>query len=97
MKRVAVVALGAMIVFGAAVAAAQSSDDLAVLRKEIEALKAGQANLLKELQEIRTLLRARPAAQAAPEPRDIALALDGGPVKGDSRASLVLVDFTDYQ
>jgi hypothetical protein len=75
---------------------AQSGDDLGALRREVEALKIGQEALRKELQEIRAQLRQRPAAQA-PEPRDIALTIDGAPVKGTRQAKLVLIDFSDYQ
>jgi protein-disulfide isomerase len=91
-------ALAALVLVAApAVVVAQSSDELAALRRQLEALKAGQDAVLKELQEIRTLLRPRQAAPPAPEPRDIVLALDGAPAKGDPRAKLVLVDFSDYQ
>jgi hypothetical protein len=75
---------------------AQSSDDLGALRRDVEALKAGQEAVLKELQELRSQLRQRPAAQGA-EPRDIVLGIAGAPIKGDSRAKLVLIDFSDYQ
>ena len=97
MKRVAGAALAAMMFFNAPPGFAQSGDEFAALRKEIEALKAGQDAVLKELQEIRSLLRARPGSQAAAEPRDIVLGIDGVPVKGNSRAKLILIDFSDYQ
>jgi C-terminal processing protease CtpA/Prc len=97
MRRVAVAVLAAMMFVNAPPGFAQSSDEFAALRKEIEALKAGQDAVLKELQEIRSLLRARPGPQAAAEPRDIVLSIDGVPVKGNSRAKLVLIDFSDYQ
>ena len=88
--------LAALILLDVSAGMAQSSDELGVLRREVEALKAGQDAVRKELQEIRALLRQRPAGQAA-EPRDIVLGIDGAPVKGDSRAKLVLIDFSDYQ
>ena len=90
-------ALAALVLLDAPAVVAQSSDELAALRRQLEALKAGQDAVLKELQEIRTLLRPRQAAPPAPEPRDIVLALDGAPAKGDPRAKLVLIDFSDYQ
>jgi protein-disulfide isomerase len=90
-------ALAALVLLEASAVGAQSSDELAALRRQLDALKAGQEAVLKELQEIRTLLRPRQAAAPAPEPRDIVLALDGAPAKGDPRAKLILVDFTDYQ
>jgi hypothetical protein len=89
-------ALVALLLFESSPGIAQSADEIGALRREVEALKAGQDALRKELQEIRTLLRQRPAAQV-PEPRDIALSIDGAPVKGDRQAKLVLIDFSDYQ
>jgi hypothetical protein len=70
------------------------------MQKEMEALKEGQKGIQKELQEIKTLLlRARPSADAPRDdtPPNLALSLDGVPVKGEKGAKLVLVDFTDYQ
>jgi len=98
MTRSAVVAaLAALVLLDSPAVVAQSSDELATLQRQLEALKAGQDAVLKELQEIRALLRPRQAGAPAPEPRDIVLSLDGAPVKGDPRARLVLVDFSDYQ
>ncbi len=69
------------------------------LKEEIEALKEGQKAIQKELQEIKSLLRARqaPAPAPAPPPREIVLDLAGSPFKGDENAKLTLVEFTDYQ
>ena len=84
-------------------AAAQPGDDLKALRQDVETLKRGQSAIQKELQEIKELLRARPAPQmvrppAAPAPpQDIALDLAGAPVKGASTAKLTMVEYTDYQ
>jgi hypothetical protein len=80
-------------------ALAQSTEELLrSLRKEIEALKEGQASMRREIQEIKDALRAREAREAPPPaPQHISLTLDGAPVKGDGKARLVLVDFTDYQ
>ncbi len=94
-------------------AAAQSADELRTLNKDVEALKAGQAALQKDLQEIKNLLQqqaAQPQAQApapaaaptaarAPgaETIDFALNIAGAPVKGESNAKVTMVEFTDYQ
>jgi hypothetical protein len=72
-------------------------DDLRAVRKEIEGLKEGQAAIQKELQEIKTLLRARPAAAAPADPQNVVLSVEGAPFKGDKRAKVTLVDFSDYQ
>ena len=76
----------------------QTSAELKALKNEIKALKEGQAAMQKDLQEIKNLLRSRPAQPAQPlAPRDIVLNIDGDPFKGDRNAKLVLVDFSEYQ
>lgn len=72
-----------------------SAEELKGLREEIKALKEGQTAIQKDLQEIKNLLRSRPAQPAAP--RDIVLNIDGDPFKGDKNTKLVLVDFSEYQ
>jgi len=76
-----------------------SSEGVNDLKEEIEALKEGQKAIQKELQEIKSLLRARqaPAPAPAPPPREFVLDLGGSPFKGDESAKLTLVEFTDYQ
>jgi hypothetical protein len=94
------IAIAALTVYlgGTAPAVAQPADELRALRKEIETLKEGQAAIRREIQEIKDALRARDARDAPPPaPQNIALSLDGAPLRGDSKARLVLVDFTDYQ
>jgi predicted Rossmann fold nucleotide-binding protein DprA/Smf involved in DNA uptake len=76
-----------------------SSEGVNDLKEEIEALKEGQKAIQKELQEIKSLLRARqaPDPAPAPPPREFVLDLAGNPSKGDENAKLPLVEFTDYQ
>ncbi len=76
-----------------------SSEGVNDLKEEIEALKEGQKAIQKELQEIKSLLRARqaPAPDPAAPPREIVLDLGGSPFKRDETAKLTLVEFTDYQ
>ncbi len=74
-----------------------SSEGVNDLKEEIEALKEGQKAIQKELQEIKSLLRARQAPAPTPPPREFVLDLGGSPFKGDENAKLTLVEFTDYQ
>ncbi len=74
-----------------------SSEGVNDLKEEIEALKEGQKAIQKELQEIKSLLRARQAPAPVPPPREFVLDLAGSPFKGDENAKLTLVEFTDYQ
>ncbi|MBI1736328.1 MAG: hypothetical protein HYR51_14240 [Candidatus Rokubacteria bacterium] len=95
---VTVFALALALLAPAAPALAQSSAEIQELRRSIDALRESQQRIERELGEIKTLLRSRPAAQAPPddEPKNLVLTLDG-PVKGDRTAKLALLDFTDYQ
>ena len=80
-----------------ALALAQAADDLSGLRKDIDALKEGQAALLRELQQIKSLLSASPPGpRAGPAPETV-LTVRGGTSKGSKDAKVTLVEFTDYQ
>jgi len=94
---VALVAL-AILVLGdpQATLAQPPGDELRAVRQELEALKTGQAAMQKDLQEIKTLLRARPAPAPA-EPRDVVLSVEDAPFKGERHAKVTLIDFSDYQ
>jgi len=82
-----------------ACARAQSADDTATIKKDIQALKDGQQAIQKDLQDIKKLLAARPAAGApAPEQALNALiSVEGEPTKGDKNAKLTLVEFSEFQ
>jgi protein-disulfide isomerase len=74
---------------------AQTMDDQ--VKKDIEALKAGQEAIQKDLAEIKRLLQTRPVA-AAPDalPRDPVL-IANEPFKGDGKAKVAVIEFSDYQ
>lgn len=70
------------------------------VQKEIELLKEGQKTIMKQLQEIKTLLQQRPSNPATPPEvnvRGMEFELGANPVKGSSSSKLILVDFTEYQ
>ena len=98
MQRRTLVALMMMsLALGSGPAAAQTTDELLQgLRKDIDALRQGQLQLQRELQELRGSLRPR-AGQPEEQPQNLVLSLDDAPVKGEPAARLVLLDFTDYQ
>ena len=97
MKRLATLAMVVLILFGARHGMAQTpSEELKGVRKELESLKEGQTAIQKDLQEIKTLLRIRPAAAPA-EPQNIVLSVADAPFKGERTAKLTLIDFSDYQ
>ena len=96
-KLVALGALAALILLSAQSGLTQAtSDELKGIRKEMEVLREGQTAIQKDLQEIKNLLRARPAGAPA-EPQNVVLSVEGAPFKGDERAKVTLIDFSDYQ
>ena len=74
---------------------AQTSDEVSALRSEVEALKQGQLQLQRELQEIKVLLRRRQSAVT--DVQSVVLMVSGYPSKGSPNAKLILIEFTDYQ
>ncbi len=101
-KLVVLTALAALTLLSAHPGLAQTSEELKGLRKELEGLREGQTSIQKELQELKTLLRARPApaqppAAAGAPGGEIFVSTDNAPFKGDKAAKVTLVDFTDYQ
>ena len=88
---------GALIALNPPLALGQTADDLGSLRKDINALKEGQAALLRELQQIKNLLSASPPAPRAGPAPEVVLTVGDGPSKGSKDARLTLVEFTDYQ
>ena len=73
-----------------------SSDEFNKLLQEIESLKAGQKAISNDLQEIKKLRRLGPDRSPI---RDINTTLNvvEAFAKGDQKAPLTLVEFTDYQ
>lgn len=83
----------AILFVGALGAAGQTNQEL---KAEIEALKKGQAAILRELAEIKKLLA--PRQQPQPEPfRPVEMRLDGAHPLGEASAKVTMVEFTDYQ
>jgi protein-disulfide isomerase len=77
-------------------ALAQAQPPAGDLKKDIEALKEGQKAIQKDLQEIKTLLQSRPAGPPPP-PQNVVLDLGKNPSKGENKAKLTLIEFSDYQ
>ncbi len=69
------------------------------LQKEIEALKQGQAQIRKDLADIKRLVQQsnRPAAPSRPNVTGKVFDIGNNPVKGLPSASLTLIEFLDYQ
>lgn len=73
-----------------------TSEELQSLRKDVNTIKANQADIEKSVKELKDLARSgQPAPPLTPE--NILLAIDDDPVKGDRKARLVLIEFSDFQ
>lgn len=73
-----------------------TTEEIQSLRKDVDTIKATQAEIEKTVKELKELARpGQPAPPPAPE--SILLEIDDDPVKGDRKARLVLVEFSDYQ
>ena len=73
-----------------------TTEEIQSLRKDVDTIKANQAEIEKTVRELKDLARAgQPAPSPAPE--SILLGIDDDPVKGDRNARLVLVEFSDFQ
>ena len=97
MKPVLVAAVLGLVLGVASPGRAQASGD-DVMRKYIEALKAGQQAIQKDLAELKRLLQARPAAAPAADAvptEPVAIAAE--PTRGKGTARVALIEFSDYQ
>lgn len=74
-----------------------SSAEFNKLLQEIEALKAGQKAISNDLQEIKKVLSSRGGERSPIRDIDITLNVAEAFTKGDQKAPLTLVEFTDYQ
>ncbi len=92
--------LAAALLLAAPVQAQQTNLEAGTLRQEIEALRQGQRQILRQLDALQKAIRARPAAprRRGPEPfKGADISIDGAPSKGSTGAKIVLVEFSDYQ
>jgi protein-disulfide isomerase len=75
------------------------ADEVAALRKEVQALKEQQAQMQRELQAIKTFLQAAMQKQQEPEVPGLigsSIAIDGEPSLGEAGAKITIVEISDY-
>ncbi|SRR5438093_13091591 len=68
-----------------------------ILQKDIESLKAGQKAILDELQDMKKLLSPRGDDRSPVRDINATLSVADAFAIGDTKATLTLVEFTDYQ
>ena len=83
-------------------APAQTRDDkrkpeAASLQQQIDELKAGQQQILKEVQEIKKILQSFQEAANPQAPQEISLPVGGEPFKGSPAARVAVIEYSDYQ
>jgi hypothetical protein len=64
----------------------QTAEEFTALKKEIGALKAGQAGLKKDIQDLKKLAKPKLAAAPAAKIKDAIINIKGAPIKGDKNA-----------
>src|SRR3989304_9730917 len=77
--------------------AQQQGEELKDLKKDIGTLKEDQKTILKELDEIKKRLQAKPVSAQPVQPVNVELSVDGAPFKGDKNAKVTLIEFSDFQ
>lgn len=88
--------LALVTLLGTTPAVAQSVDE--GLRRDLESLKQGQAEIRKELRELKDLLGARLSPRPASAiPENLVLTVADAPLLGHRNAKVTLIDFSDYQ
>jgi protein-disulfide isomerase len=98
LRRAFEVVAGALMILALGTPAVSAQETEPDLAKEIDALKKGQEQILKELQELKHLVASGNAARpAAPDATNVVLDIGEVPQKGDTEANVVLVEFSDYQ
>ena len=76
---------------------AQSPRDAEALRKEVESLKAQQAEMQRSLEEIRDFLKAATGGRfGAPSLVKSSFDIAGAPARGDANAPVTIVEISDY-
>jgi len=76
----------------AAFAADSSADEVRALRREVQELKASQAEILKNLQIVKDILLGK-----QPPLENIEISLDGAFTLGEKTAKVAMIEFADYQ
>jgi protein-disulfide isomerase len=74
------------------------ADEIAALKREIQALKEKQASMDRDLQLIKSLLQSLVQRAQAPEDTftDKTVTIDDAPTKGNAAAKVTLVEVSDY-
>ena len=75
----------------------KSDEDIAALKKQVQALEEGQQQILQELRELKKLLEARPMPPVAGSSPLATLNVRGEPFKGEPGARIAIVEYSDFE
>ncbi len=96
-RRELLLAVGLLTVLGCGASSAQSSKETEALKKEIDGLKASQAEMQKSLNEVRDFLKAITGGRfGGPSIEGTSVDITGAPVNGEASAPVTLVEISDY-
>jgi protein-disulfide isomerase len=83
-----------ILLFAGGTVVAQDSKNL---QKQIDDLRKGQEQILKQLDEIRSLLKASHAQQSKPAPPSfLSINVHGEPFRGDAKARVAILEYSDF-
>src|SRR5262245_43475707 len=74
----------------------KGDEEIAALKRQVQALEQGQQQILQELRELKKLLEAK-AAEPAASPVVATLNVRGEPFKGDPTARIAIVEYSDFE
>ena len=96
-RRLLFIAASLLIALGCGASSAQSPKDAEALKKEIEALKASQAEMQKSIEEIREFLKAVTGGRfGGPSIVGASVEVGSAPANGPDSAPVTIVEVSDY-
>jgi len=79
-----------------AMAAEPQSSSAKTLQEQVNDLRKGQEQILKQLEEIRALLKQRPAPENNPTPTFLSINVHGEPFRGNAGARVAILQYSDF-
>lgn len=75
--------------------------DARSVQEQLDELRANQERILRELEEVKTLLRAKAGSGETPSrpaepPTPVSVNVHGEPFKGDARATVAILEYSDF-
>ncbi len=83
--------------FLAPIARGDDSEDIAVLKKEVESLKAGQRAMREEIKGLKSLLSSQKQQRSPIRDVNVTMNVADDPYKGVTDARVTMIEFSDYQ